>query len=511
VSAEAEQTTAEGVDLAAIASASFRATREADRIGQRLKDRFGLAAHYMPARLAMALSLRNPNPPEPAEGEAGRVIRGENLFGAPETMATWVSLFIEHAGRPIRSVQDLQRVVRDHWVRGAHRLDRILEETGNDELAFWKRLAELTPGAGLPPPPTPVSGGEPLRDSIPLGPEGTDVRTGGKVAFSPCAPGNSPHVAIMGGVGSGKTRTAVFMLERLRENTQVPLIAFDFKGDLAEGDLERAFGAKIVEVPQSPIPLDVLALDNSDDNAVALAAQRLRDSLTTLRGTRFGTQQRDLLATATERALRRRIPCRLSDIRDALVDLYEQQGRSHDGAVSTLNDLCRFVLFEPVHSPSEFFRESWIIRLRQDLPDLVRSVIVTLVTDALDRWLNSLPDSVVDANGYRALRVVALIDEAHRVLGCNLPGLSNLVRFSRSKGGMIWLISQSPDDFQGEDDDFLAETGLVIAFATHARPGATRRIFGPEARLERLGKGEAWVRIRGESAARRVQIWKPLT
>ncbi len=503
-----EETTQQGVDLATVSSASFRATREADRIGQELKDRFGLAAHYMPARLAMALSLRIPELPRTAAGEAGRVIRGENLFGAPEFMATWVSLFIEHEARPVSTIQDLQRRVRDHWVRGARRLQEILRESDNNELEFWKRLAQLTSAAGGSEPPSCVLQGEPLSRSIPLGPEARDVRTGEQVVFSPCARGNSPHVAMMGGVGSGKTRTAMFMLSRLREYAQVPLVAFDFKGDLAGSELERTFGAKVVEVPEVPIPLDVLALEQSDKTSVALAAQRLRDSLATLRGTQFGAQQRDFLATAAERALKRHVPCRLSDICDALVELYDERNRRYDGAISTLNDLCRFPLFVPTHSPAEFFRESWIVRLRQDLPDLVRSVVVTLLTDALDRWLNSLPDSALDDDGNRALRAVALIDEAHRVLGCKLPGLSNLVRLSRSKGGMILLVSQSPDDFQGEDDDFLAEMGLVIAFATNAKPGATRRVFGPECRLERLSTGEAWVRIRGESA-RRVQIWRP--
>jgi hypothetical protein len=71
---------------------------------------------------------------------------------------------------------------------------------------------------------------------------------------------------------------------------------------------------------------------------------------------------------------------------------------------------------------------------------------------------------------------------------------------------MVWLISQSPDDFEGEDQDFLAEMGLVLAFATNAAPGATRRLFGPQARLEQLDKGRAWAKLRGEPA-REVAVW----
>jgi hypothetical protein len=53
-----------------------------------------------------------------------------------------------------------------------------------------------------------------------------------------------------------------------------------------------------------------------------------------------------------------------------------------------------------------------------------------------------------------------MIDEAHQILGTKLPSLSRLIRMSRSKGGAVMLVSQSPDDFSGEDDEFLDNMGL---------------------------------------------------
>jgi hypothetical protein len=46
-----------------------------------------------------------------------------------------------------------------------------------------------------------------------------------------------------------------------------------------------------------------------------------------------------------------------------------------------------------------------------------------------------------------------MIDEAHQILETKLPALGNLVRMSRSKGGVVMLVSQSPNDFSNEDDD----------------------------------------------------------
>jgi hypothetical protein len=272
--------------------------------------------------------------------------------------------------------------------------------------------------------------------------------------------------------------------------------------------LDRAFEATVLAPPHQAIPLDVLAISDRSPTGIVLAAQRLRDSLATLKGAGFGAVQRGLLGDAAEQAQRTRTPCRLSDVRDALKQAYADQNRREDGAVTTLDDLCRFDLFRPELAPDAFFRRSWIIRLTADLPDLVKVSVVTLLTDALDRHLNSLPDAPTDAAGNRALRVLCVIDEAHRILGNRLPGLSGLIRLSRSKGGAVMLISQGPDDFSGEDDEFLNEMGLVVAFRTNADARSVRRILGPGANLATLEKGQAWVKLGAEPAPRRVIAWR---
>jgi hypothetical protein len=188
--------------------------------------------------------------------------------------------------------------------------------------------------------------------------------------------------------------------------------------------------------------------------------------------------------------------------------VYAERELKEDGAIATLEDICRFPLFEPVEAPADFFRKSWVISLPAKVPESSRGIVVNLVLDALDRHLNSLPEAPTDADGNRALRIVCVIDEAHRILGTKLPGLSALIRQSRSKGGSVMLISQSPDDFSGEDDEFLDEMGLVIAFATNAKPAAAGRILGRGANLATLGPGECLAKRRGTSTARRVAAWK---
>ena len=145
----------------------------------------------------------------------------------------------------------------------------------------------------------------------------------------------------------------------------------------------------------------------------------------------------------------------------------------------------------------------------QDSSEEMRRLIINLTLSALDRWLNALPDAPTDASGVRSLRHVTLLDEAHVILRSKLAALANLVRMSRSKGGVALLSSQSPDDFEGAEDGYLDNMGMTLAFNTQARPGPTTRIFGNGYSLTGLSVGEALCRIRSEAKTRKVVLWQP--
>lgn len=179
-----------------------------------------------------------------------------------------------------------------------------------------------------------------------------------------------------------------------------------------------------------------------------------------------------------------------------------------DGAVSTMQEICRFPLFQPTYSPTEFFQQSWIIKLPPNVAEDSRTIVVNLVLDALDQYLNSLVDAESSPDGARGLRILCMVDEAHQILGSKLPSLSNLIRMSRSKGGAIMLISQSPDDFSGEDDEFLSEMGLVAAFATNAPPRNAARILGRGTNLGALQTGQCFIKRRGDQAAKKIKAWE---
>lgn len=505
-----------------VAGANFRTDETADELNSEFMKRLGMRKRYLPARLALSRSLGVPTPPESlAEGsDWGKTIKGDTLFGTGVTLMSWITLVVQHSPTAEHDLRSLISTVGAHWRRGILLLDADWKQTGEDISKFVRRLVEH---AELP-----LSGRMSFGDkaslrpgfastglvSVPIGEISTDVGTGAVLEWVLNGSGCSPHSAIMGGVGSGKTRTAVAILKGLRKRAPLPIIAFDFKGDLATDEagggyhLENLFDATVIEPPRMPIPLDVLSLKSRESIDISQAASRFRESFSRLKGAKLGDKQRDAVYEAAERALTMNTPCELQDFQNELTNVYAERAIKEDGATAAAREVCRFPLFVPEMKPEEFFKRSWIIKLPPHVVEESRSIVVNLVLDALDQYLNSLPDTPVDGDGSRGMRIIAMVDEAHRVLGTRLPSLSNLVRMSRSKGGAVMLISQSPDDFTGEEDDFLSEMGLVAAFSTNAPSRNANRILGKTANLATLSTGQAYVKRRGDPSARKIQSWK---
>lgn len=510
------------LSLVEVAGANFRTDEKSDVLNTAFMGRLGMRKRYLPARLAIARSLAIAAPLETLgdDLDPGKAIKGDTLFGTGTALSVWVALIVQKTGEPDLDVKSLVSLIGGHWRRGLGHLDKDWEQSGQDVAKFIKRLvevAELPMAGGSLPQTVGTAAGATFSNGqieVPIGEIGEDAATKEKVLWSVNGKGGSPHSAIMGASGSGKTVMAAAMLRAIRERAPVPLLAFDFKGDLADFSgtrgqtpLGESFDAQVIEPPRMPIPLDVLRLAARDQYGIDEAALRFRESFSRLKGSRLGDRQRSAVHEATSRALMSEGPCELSDIRDRLFDVYQEHEIKEDGATSSMEELCRFPLFQPKLSPAEFFQKSWIIKLPPNVPEDSRTIVVNLLLDALDQYLNSLVDAQSSPDGARGLRILCMIDEAHQILSTKLPSLSRLIRMSRSKGGAIMLVSQSPDDFSGEDDDFLDQMGLVAAFSTNAKPGSAARVLGKGVNLTTLQTGQAYIRRRGDLAARKIKAW----
>jgi DNA sulfur modification protein DndE len=509
-----------GFTLLEISGARFSTSKAADELNSRLMRALGLKQRYAPARLAIARSLSLPDPPpvDPIKGDdTGKTIEGHTLFGDGADLSSWAALIVEAADNSDLSRKDFQQLVAAHWHRGASLLWKEWEETEGDFGSFVTRVCEnagLRAGAGeefsgaesesgvdgalVEPLPVPVT--------IRLGDPGTDTSNNQPVVWTLNAPGVSPHIAAMGTLGTGKTRTAMQLLRQAKSQSGCSALVFDFKGDLAEDAvLCEALGATVITCPAQPIPLDVLRPTGTDDRALNEAALRFRDSFDRVARSRLGGIQLDALRDAVVLALKTNPRARIADIGTALGVIYEQRERNTDAVTATFNDLGAFQLFEPKHSPNSFFQKTWIVDVHS-APETVQRLVAFLMFDALSAWIIQLKDAPLDSNGHRALRMILAVDEARQVLGYNHPSLINVVRMSRSKGCAVMLISQSPDDFAQEEEDFLENIGLTFSFRTNAAPGSLKRVFGESVDLAGLPNGVCITRLPDPSRRRPIQV-----
>lgn len=130
------------VQLVDILRADFRTSFSADRSNTELQHALELPFRYHPARLAIAISLKNPEAPRAASDSNGRPIKGETLFGQDELdLALWTGLITEHAGPTVMTRRQMQDLVAAHWERGVAELGGLWEESGGQRDHFIIALA----------------------------------------------------------------------------------------------------------------------------------------------------------------------------------------------------------------------------------------------------------------------------------------------------------------------------------------------------------------------------------
>jgi hypothetical protein len=203
-------------------------------------------------------------------------------------------------------------------------------------------------------------------------------------------------------------------------------------------------------------------------------------------------------------------PIEITTIRDELTTMYASRPARSRGNVltATFNELTQWKLFEPKLPPADFFRQSWIIDVH-GAEESAQRLIVFLVLDALYAHFKALPDSAMDLQGHRALRLILVVDEARRVLSYGQPSLISLVRESRSKGMSVFLVSQSPEDYETDEEDFLDQIGLTVCFKSNGTsPRVLKACLGQTVDLAGLPDGIAVTRLPGQTGISRITAWE---
>ncbi|MFY9260778.1 MAG: DndE family protein [Gallionella sp.] len=468
------------ISLENVLVSNFQTSAEADKITEMLKGKLGLSVRYRIARLAIGRSLGESTFPTQHVDAQGKTIKGDLLFGLDE-YPLWVGMLITnikaHNLKPELSIASLQIAVRRHWHRGIMLLLNDWKEAGEDPRKFWEILIHRR--AMLPD--TVAKQGkfsEMHHDGMGFSGMAKAVYVDlGKGVDAPHEQykrlvngvGTSPHMAIMGQSGSGKTRIMKEVLKQIHAQTSAPVILLDLgKGDLAnDAALIDVLGAKILRVPEDGIPLDMFYDSNQNDEIATDAVMGFRDSFSSVIQSKLGPKQLDNLRESLKPLFSSQKKITLEQVRACLSQHYEENDLKVDSVISTINDLTQYKIFRPDFSPQQFFSQSWIITFAH-AHDTIKNLAVFLLMDALNTYMKRSSEAPQDSEEHRAIRLVLAVDEARHLLASKHDALSDNIRLHRSKGLVVTLASQSPDDYDGKSDDYLENIGLPICFNTNA-------------------------------------------
>lgn len=469
------------ISLENVLVSNFQTSAEADKITEMLKGKLALSVRYRIARLAIGRSLGESSFPAQNVDAQGRTIKGDLLFGLEE-YPLWVGLLVtnlkKYGPKPELTIATLQNAVRRHWHRGVMLLLEDWKEAEEDPRKFWEILIRRR--AMLP-------------DTVSKSGKYSETHYDDEIGFISLAKpvyidlgkgvdapheqynrlvngvGSSPHMAIMGQSGSGKTRIMKEVLKQIHAQTAAPVLLLDLgKGDLADDTaLIDALEAKVLRVPEDGIPLDMFYGSNQNDEVATDTVMGFRDSFSSVVQGKLGPKQLDNLREALKLLFISQGEITLEHVRARLDQFYEDNDLKVDSVMSTINDLTQYTIFKPEYSPQQFFSRNWIITFAH-AHDTIKNLAVFLLMDALNTYMKRSPEAPQDNEGHRAIRLVLAVDEARHLLAAKHDALSDNIRLHRAKGLVVTLASQSPDDYDGKSDDYLENIGLPICFNTNA-------------------------------------------
>ncbi len=496
----------------------IKTSRDAKELLEQLHRSTGIRRNmWCRAALGLSLCLPYSSHNEEKSDSDGMELSRQMLFGDDEPTLLGLlrqrhkgSLEPDHLGKIVKyHIEQGLKSIREEY----HRQNRR-----GDELLLWMVQQATHPQNALSETKGHFSSSTPTAGSCSVKIKlGSIVGASTPVYFPINGPGISPHIAIIGRNGTGKTRTGLTLLSQLVSECEyrIPFLIFDYaKGDIASNsEFVKATECKTISLPSETVPIAPLAIARTDEHSIILAAHRFRDTLESV-VTGLGPKQKSRCLEIIKNSyedMEEGTPD-LEDIVRVAEQMYRENDLQEDSLIACLREMTDLTLFRSARNGMghDFFRMSYIVDIHR-LPEDLRKLTVFLMLDRLYSEIMTLKDAPIDENGNRQLRLIIVIDEAHHYLMCRQPTLENMVREVRSKGVAIWLFSQSPDDFDQPKYNFSRELGLAIVFScVLERPKILEAVLGSKLdpkRLSQLPAGVGLTRIPGTHGPVEIRAW----
>lgn len=320
------------------------------------------------------------------------------------------------------------------------------------------------------------------------------------------------YVGIVGKPGSGKTYFAKYFLTELRKVSrfETNFIIFDYaKGDIADDrDFVKGTRSEVLAVDNTPIPINIFVTPDLSELGKRRTAEKIVRTIRDVEANIGKVQENNLyeaIINAYERVSFDPFPYPdFHLIREELEAIKD----TADSLTSVFRPLTEHNLFARREIPVwDYLLDKTVIFDLHRLSAL-KDLCVFLVLNEMYRQLMLLPDSNVDPiTKAREMKTLVVIDEAHHFLKSKkrVSVLEDMIREIRSKGASVMLLSQSPDDYDQTEFNFLEL--LEFVYVLESNPSSHKFLqqsFGlslPEAKklmrdVTELSQGEAFSRFK---------------
>lgn len=288
-----------------------------------------------------------------------------------------------------------------------------------------------------------------------------------------------PNMGIIGTMGTGKTQFARSVIAQFSKESihnvggkPVGMLVFDYKGDYKDKEFLDAVDGTCYKFNYPFNPLKLVVNDEVEGmNLPAITADRIADSFAKAYG--LGLKQQ-------------------SNIKQVIIDTYKDAGitkepSSWEKPVPTMEQVIEkyfdtydandkaFALFDKLRDYTIFTTDNsncvslfeWLNSVRViDLtlyPDDTKKVIVSLVLDLFYAEMRQLGGSKQE-NGFRELRAMIMVDEAHQFLKKDFNSFRSIISEGRMFGVGMILSTQNVSDFKTSKEDY---SQFILSWVIH--------------------------------------------
>lgn len=288
-----------------------------------------------------------------------------------------------------------------------------------------------------------------------------------------------PNMGVIGTMGTGKTQFARSVIAQFAKESAhnvggkpVGMLVFDYKGDYKDKEFLDKVGGTSYKFKYPFNPLKLVINDEVEGmNLPAITADRIADSFAKAYG--LGLKQQSnikqvIIETYADAGITRD-PLTWDNpvpTMEQVIDKYFESYDANDKAFALFDKLRDYTIFTPDNKDCVSLFE-WLDRVRViDLtlyPDDTKKVIVSLILDLFYAEMRQLGGSVQE-KGFRELRAMLMVDEAHQFLKKDFNSFRSIISEGRMFGVGMILSTQNISDFKTAKEDY---TQFVLSWVIH--------------------------------------------